>query len=563
MKKNLFLLLVLFVGLVCISCNGNIKQPEGIGVNPNPLVLVGNKVDCEIAGTFPVKAFGKKSILTITPVLKYESGEAVGESKVFVGEKAKENGEVVYFKQGGTFTLEASFDYVPEMERSELYLRFKAVNNGKEVPMPDVKIADGIIVTQNLAEVSHLEDVLAPDKFQRVMQEMQEADIKFLIQQSTLRDSELKNQGIMRIREVLQNAKGNDKIRVNTFEISGYASPEGSEKLNTRLATERQKNTQIFMSRELSKNKLEAQIGGEITAEDWEGFRKSMEQSTLEDKELVLRVLSMYNDPEEREQQIKNLAAVYKKIAEEILPALRRSKLKLTLDIVGKSDDEIKELFMSNADSLTVEELLYGAMLFEDVDMQVAYYLKATELYPMDYRAFNNIGKIEFERGHYEEANRSLLQAFELNEGDADVNFNLALVTLVFGDIEQAEIYLGKSAGTTGDYNTVKGTIHTLRGEYAEAQQAYGETPSNSAAVQYILNEDYAAARETLELVDRPNATTAYLKAIIGARTNDKDLVLEGLQVAIEKDVKFKEKVKKDIEFAKFAEDDDFQAILH
>ena len=562
MKKNLFLLLVLFVGLFCASCNGDLKEPEGIGVNPNPLVLVGNKVDCEIAGTFPAKAFGKKGVLTVTPVLKYEGGEAEAEPKVFVGEKAKENGEVVYFKQGGTFTMEASFDFVPEMEKSELYLRFTAVNNGKEVALPDLKIADGVIVTQNLAEVSNLQEVLAPDKFQRIIQEMQEADIHFLIQQSNLRSSELKNKSISRIKDVLKKAKGNEKMRVNKFEISGYASPEGSEKLNTRLATDRQKNTHKYMSQELSKNKLEAQIGGEITAEDWEGFRKSMEQSSLEDKELVLRVLSMYKDPEEREAQIKNLSAVYKKIAQEILPALRRSKLKLTVDIIGKSDDEIKALFETKPDSLNVEELLYGATLYESIDTQLLYYLKTTEIYPMDYRAFNNIGKIEFERGNYEEANRSFLKALELNEGDADLNFNLAMVTLVFGDVEQAEVYLGKAAGTSGDYNTVKGTIHTLRGEYAEAQQAYANTPSNSAAVQFIINEDYATARQTLDNIEKPNATTAYLKAIVGARTNDRDLVFESMKSAIEQDEKFKTKAQRDIEFAKFVDDDDFQAII-
>lgn len=562
MKRVFILSTIITVMLAFVACGGSVKQPEGITVNPSPLKVVGNKVDCEITGSFPVKSFPKVAILTVTPVLKYEGGEATSESKTFIGEKMKENGEMVSFALGGTFSMQASFDFVPEMEQAELYLRFTATQKGKPVDVPEVKIADGTIVTQNRAEVSNIVEVLTPDSFQRVIQNLQEADIHFLIQQSTLRSSELKNQGIKDIKETLKSAKKNDRKRVSKFEISGYASPDGGEQLNERLATDRQKTTQRYMSAEMQKNKLKAQIESQITAEDWEGFQKSIEASSLEDKELVLRVLSMYTDPEERETQIKNLSEVYKKIADEILPALRRSKLRLTMDLIGKSDAEIQALFNTKPDSLTIEEILYGATLNDTIEYKLAYYEKTIELYPDDYRAYNNIGKIEFERGNYEEANVRLQKAVELNPDDADINFNLALVTMVLGDVDKAEVYLGKASGTTGDYNTVQGTIYTLRGEYAQAQQSYANTPSNSAAVQLILAEDYTGAKETLDKVERPNATTDYLRAVVGARTNDRDLVISGLKGAVAQDETFKARAQKDIEFAAFAEDNEVQAII-
>lgn len=562
MKRVFILSTIITVMLAFVACGGSVKQPEGIMVNPSPLKVVGNKVDCEITGSFPVKSFPKVAILTVTPVLKYEGGEATSESKTFIGEKMKENGEMVSFALGGTFSMQASFDFVPEMEQAELYLRFTATQKGKPVDVPEVKIADGTIVTQNRAEVSNIVEVLTPDSFQRVIQNLQEADIHFLIQQSTLRSSELKNQGIKDIKETLKSAKKNDRKRVSKFEISGYASPDGGEQLNERLATDRQKTTQRYMSAEMQKNKLKAQIESQITAEDWEGFQKSIEASSLEDKELVLRVLSMYTDPEERETQIKNLSEVYKKIADEILPALRRSKLRLTMDLIGKSDAEIQALFNTKPDSLTIEEILYGATLNDTIEYKLAYYEKTIELYPDDYRAYNNIGKIEFERGNYEEANVRLQKAVELNPDDADINFNLALVTMVLGDVDKAEVYLGKASGTTGDYNTVQGTIYTLRGEYAQAQQSYANTPSNSAAVQLILAEDYTGAKETLDKVERPNATTDYLRAVVGARTNDRDLVISGLKGAVAQDETFKARAQKDIEFAAFAEDNEVQAII-
>lgn len=557
MKKGL--LLSIIAAAVLTSC-GKLQKPEEINVNPNPLTVVGNKVNADITGTFPAK-FAKKGVLTITPVLKYNGTEAVGESVTYIGEKVKDNGSVVNYKQGGTYSQSCSFDYVPAMDKSELYLRFTAKVGKKEVEIPEVKVADGLIATAKLAKAEDNAAVVTPDKFQRIIQEVQEADIKFLIQQSALRNSETNSQSVKDLRAAIKEANSNEKKAINKLEVSGYASPEGSLDLNTKLATDRQKNAQKFLKNQLKKDKVKSDIASEITAEDWEGFQAAMENSNMQDKDLVLRVLSMYSDPEEREAQIKNLSSVYKTIAEQVLPELRRSRLILTTDLIGKSDDEIKDLVENDFKQLNVEEALYAATLTTDNAKKLAIYQQVADKFG-DYRAYNNIGMIYFSQGNIAEARRAYAKALNTQPNNADVNYNAGLAAMADGDLAKAEEYLGKAAGTEGNLSAAMGTLYTMKGDYKAAKAAYGNTASNNAAVQQILNEDYAGARQTLANVKEPNATTAYLTAVVAARTNDREAVYSNIKTAVAKDAKLKAKAQNDIEFSKYAEDATFQAIV-
>ncbi len=560
MKKSFFFASVIAMA-VLTSC-GTAVQPEQVTVNPSPLTVVGDNVDATITGTFPVKKFSKKAVLTVTPVLKYEGGEAVGEPVTYVGEKAKENGKTVSYKEGAKYSQQASFKYVPAMAKSELYLRFTAKKGNKTVEIPDMKVADGVVATAKLAQAQDVKPQITADKFQRIIQEMQEADIRFLIQQSNLRNSELKTQEMKDLQAAIKDADQDEKKAINKLEVSGYASPDGGVKLNSTLADARQANAQKYLQKQLKKNKVKAEIESSVTAQDWEGFQKAMEESNIQDKDLVLRVLSMYSDPEEREAQIKNLSAVYKTIADEILPELRRSRLILTTDLIGKSDEEIAELAKNDPASLNVEELLYAATLTKDANEQMAIYKKAVELFPNDYRGYNNMGMLYFNQGSIAEARRSYTQALKIASSNPDVNYNAGVAALADNDLAMAQQYLGKAAGTQGDLNAAMGTLYTMKGEYAAAKNAYGDKPSNNAAVQQILNEDYAAARQTLARVENPNATTAYLAAIVGARTNDRDAVYSNLKAAIQRDAQFRRKAQKDIEFAKYQEDQQFQDII-
>ena len=548
MKKSLKVFASVMALAILASC-GTAVQPEQVTVNPSPLAVVGNLVEADITGTFPVKKFGTKAVLTVTPVLKYNGTESVGESVTYVGEKAKENGTAISYKEGGKFSLKASFEYVPEMEKSELYLRFTAKNGNKTVAIPDMKIADGVISTAKMAKAEDVPAQVTADKFQRIIQEVQDADIKFLIQQTNLRNSELKSQA-------LKNKA------INKLEVAGYASPDGEQDLNAKLADARQEKSQKYLQKQLKKAKVNATIESNVTAEDWAGFQAALEASNIQDKELVLRVLSMYSDPEEREAQIKNLSAVFKTIAEEVLPALRRSRLILTTDLIGKSDEEIANLAVNDPAALNVEELLYAATLTNDATEKLAIYKKATELFANDCRGYNNMGMIYFSQGNITEARRCYAKALQLEPNNADVNYNAGLAAMAENDLAKAEEYLGKAAGTEGDLNVAMGTLYTMKGEYTAAKNAYGKTASNNAAVQQILNEDYAGALQTLAKVEKPNATTAYLTAVVSARQNNRDAVYTNLKLAIERDANLKAKAQNDIEFAKYQAEEAFQAIV-
>ncbi len=562
MKKILFLVSAMALTLLT-ACNKDMPKPENLVVNPNPLEVRGGNIKAEITGTFPAKTFLKKGVLVVTPVLKYNGQETLGEPVQYVGEKAKVNGTVVNYKEGGAYKQTFVCKYTPEMNKSELYLRFTAIVKKDTIAIPDLKVADGLVATSQHAASSAQElGTVTPDKYQRIIQELTEADIRFLIQQSNLRSSETRSEAIKNLRSAIKDADTTANKAINNIQIAGYASPDGTQDLNEGLAQKRQAVAQKFLQRQLKKDKVEATLDSKVTAEDWAGFQELMENSNLKDKELVLRVLTMYTDPEEREAQIKNLSAVYSTIADEILPALRRSRLILTTDLIGRSDDEILAQYKEDAAVLSVEELLYTATLVNTCKEKAEVYNKVIALHPGEYRGYNNLGLLQFRGGKVSEARRSFAKALEIAPNNADVNYNAGLAALSEGDVAKAEEYLGKAAGTTGDLASAMGTLYTLKGDYAQATKSYGKTATNSAAVQQILNEDYAAARQTLANVAEPNALTAYLAAVVASRTNDREGVYANLKTAIAKDADYKEQAANDIEFAKFADDATFQAIV-
>jgi tetratricopeptide (TPR) repeat protein len=545
------------------SCNKPLPSPSDIQVNPNPLQMKGGKVHADITGTFPAKQFAKKGVLVVTPVLKLQDGtEVLGTPVTYVGEKAKENGKKVSYKKGGTYSQAFDCVYDPKMAASELYLRIEARNGNKEYEVPDIKIADGVNVTPTLATAADNYTAGTPDQFQRVIQALTEADIMFLIQSADLRSSEQKSEAVKALEAAIRDANADERKAINHIEISGYASWDGALDLNQSLAEKRRAIVEQFLSRKLKKAKINVDaIVGSVTAEDWEGFKTALENSNVQDKDVILRILNMQQDPEERERQIKNLVSVYPTLAEVILPQLRRSRMILTTDIIGKSDDEIRELMQNDPGKLSVEEMLYATSLTDDPAAKMAIYEQVAQRYN-DYRAYNGMGQLYFQSGNIEEAQRCFAKALELQPNDPDVNYNAGLAAMAANDLEQAEVYFGKSAGTKGNLRAAYGTLYTMKGDYASAKREYGETASNNAAVQHILDEDYAAATQTLNNVREPNATTAYLKAIVGARTNDKAAVIANLRDAIAQDAKFKARAAKDIEFARFAEDAEFQAIV-
>ena len=554
MIKKMYLPLVALLVLALSSCSkmGELSA-DYFTTNPEVLEAVGGKVPVTINGKFPEKYMKKNASVEVTPVLRWNGGEAKGQPAVFQGERVEGNGQTISYRAGGNYTMKASFDYVPEMAKSELYLDFVINKGGKTYTIPSVKIADGVIATSELPTVNSANASYAADAYQRIIKQAQEANIMFLIQQANLRNSELKSETMKEFHNKVAEVNADTKnYKLNNIEVSAYASPDGGVKLNTGLAENREKNAEKYLNRQLKKAKIETNVDAKYTAQDWEGFKELVAKSNLQDKDLILRVLSMYQDPEQREAEIKNISSVYKTLADEILPQLRRARLTANYDIIGRSDEEINEAFDTDAKVLSVEELLYAATLTNDNARKEAIFNKTTQLYPNDYRAYNNLGELAYAAGDVAKAASYFKQAAAKNANAAEANANLGLCELVNDNVAAAEAYLGKATGADA-VNEALGNLYIKQGQYQRAVNAFGDAKTNSAAQAQILAKDYNKAKATLQAIQKKDAMTDYLMAIVGARTNNESLVASSLKSAIAKDASLAAKAANDLEFVKYA----------
>lgn len=566
MFKKISTLLSLVAIVLFSSCSSKMSglQSNNFTVTPAVLEVVGSEVPVTIDGRFPQEFFNKKSILTITPVLKYKGGESVAEPITFQGEKVQGNNRVVSYDNGGSFTMKMNFDYKPEMAESELYLKFTVSKGNKSYELPEVKVADGCIATSQLyqATVTKAKVAVGEDAFQRVIKQAQQANIMFLIQQTNLRSSQLNTDDIKALKSAMK-AVASDTLKkvLDNVEVSAYASPDGGMSLNVDVANGREKNTAKYVRKQMKAAKLEGNLDTNYTAEDWEGFQQLVAQSNLPDKELILRVLSMYTEPEEREAQIKNISSVYSELADEILPQLRRARITLNYQLIGRSDAEIMEQYKADPTVLSLEEILYAAVVSEDVKEQENIYKTAMRIYPNDYRSYNNLGVIAYNKGDYATAEEYWKKATSLAPNAPEVNVNKGYLALLEGDVAKAEAYMAKgSSANVGD--EALATLYMAQGQYVRAADLFGSEPSNSAALAQILNKDYSTAKNTLSAVKEPDATTYYLTAVLGARTSNAAMLYDGLKKAVKMDPSMAAKAMGDLEFSKYVTSEAFQAII-
>ena len=526
---------------------------DNFTVTPNPLETQAGQVPATINGTFPEKYMKKKAVVTVTPELRYADGQvANGNSATFQGEKVMGNDQTISYKVGGRYTMKTAFNYVPDMQKSEMYLTFDARIGKKQQKVPAVKVANGVIATSELYKKTLASEsgIIAPDTFQRVNEKKQEANIKFLINQANIRKSELKNNSVQEFVEMLKKINADrEGFNIQNVEIQAYASPEGGVKFNDQLAGKRQNESEKYVKGTLKQNKVNADIDAHYTAQDWDGFQKLVAASNLQDKDVILRVLSMYEDPQEREQQIRNMSAGFRELADGILPELRRSRLIINYETIGRSDEQIEQQYKDDAAKLSADELLYLATFDKTPAEQEAIYTKTTQIYDKDYRAYNNLAALALAKGDKAAAQKYAEKAASLGSDTPEAQANMGLLALVNGNVQDAERAISKSANSE-NVKAALGALNIAKGNYAQAEQYFGKTNSNTAALAQLLNKNYAAAAKTLDKVQNPNAMTDYLHAVVAARRGNKFAASSYLKEALQKDPSLKQYAENDLELS-------------
>ena len=564
MSKKISLCMTVLAAAVLSSCSKmGPLSPDYFTVTPNPLEAQAGKVPVTINGLFPEKYMKRKAVVTVTPVLRYEGGEALGQPATFQGEKVVGNNQTISYRVGGNYTMKTTYDYIDPMHKSELYLVFAATVGKKSVSIPEVKVADGVIATSELVKrtLKSASTSYAQDNFQRIIKKKQEANIQFLINQAKIRTGEIKSVSVQDFLATLKDIPVEENRKAfDGIEISSYASPDGSLDFNTKLADQRGKTTKSYVAGEMKAAGVEGNVDSKYTAEDWEGFQQLVSQSNIQDKDVIIRVLSMYNDPEEREKQIRNISAAYGDLTKEILPRLRRSRIMLHYNLIGRTAEEIMSQFNQEPAKLSVEEMLYAASMADDEEQQEKILGKMKDIYPNDYRSYNNLATLAYQRGDYAQAKQLVDKALALNANAPEANVNKGLLSMLDGNTAEATQYLSKGSNALG-LNEALGNLYLLQGNNAQAVKAFGKDASNSAALAQLLNKDYLSAATTLNGVAEPDAMTSYLKAIIASRTNNTDLAIDNLKTAVSLDSSLADYAAKDLEFVKLRNDAAFKQI--
>ena len=573
MKKFNFSFLVIFMAAILFSgCSGLNKMKKnasdiGFETTPEVVEMHGGNVDIAIDARFPEKYFNAKAVVVATPVLKTPAGDVEFEPVTLQGEKVTANNKVINYKAGGRMSYKGTVPYNEDMRLSELMVNMIASKGSKSVAFDPIKLADGVVSTPLLIVPGEAETIVAKDKFQRIIPEQYEADIHYVINRADVRDEEKKSSDIADLKDKVKAANEKDNVQFRGVEVSAFASPDGEIDFNDKLAGNRSQTATNYFRKELKDLKVSQADQDSFfnllhTAEDWEGFQEMVSKSSIQDKDLILRVLSMYNDPVVREKEIRNLSAAFTELADEILPKLRRSKLIVNADIIGKSDEEIMKLAVSDPSELNIEELLYAATLTDDLKTQNSIYNAAAEQNPKCFRAWNDLGITYLQLGEFDKGKNAVNKSSELNSKSPVVLNNMGVIALADGDFEKAEGLFRSAAGAGNEVDHNLGIINVKKGNYKQAVNNFGSSCLFNAALAQTLNKDYTGALKTLDCVNESCIMKDYLRAVVYARQGSSENMYKALEAAVSTKPEFKEMAKTDIEFGKYFEEDKFKNLV-
>jgi tetratricopeptide (TPR) repeat protein len=566
----------LSVAVILTSCDGlgkMIKKQKDIKytVTPNPIEMHADSIQFSVNGKFNPKLFAKKVTLTLTPVVKYSTGgEKVLKPVTLVGEKATGSGQKIGYASGGTFNYTSEkFAYEPGMRNAKVELRGEGSVKKKKKAFAPVEMADGTIITPLLVRNDE-KGIMGKDAFVKVIPANQTTHIYYVINQSNVRPTELKSEETKAFSQFITDNLNSPWYEFKGISVSAYASPDGETEKNENLAKDRANSGSAAIMGEFKKNKNkdvtfgkskeQYQIG--TTKEDWEGFKSLMEASTMADKDLILRVLTMYSDPDQRRKEIKNLSKTYVELADKILPKLRRSEITVNVDKKSRTDEMITKLMTSYPDSLSVEELLYGANLTNDVNTKVQVYKAAETKYGSDWRTSNNLGVALLMQNKVSEAGEAFKRAEKVANGAAEVSNNLGIIEAKNGNrIAAMELY--KKAGGAPETKYNMGILDIRNAKYSDAVANFGDFKGHNKALAQLLAGTPGAVKETIDASnEKEMAYSYYLKAVAAARGGNTADVLSNLKTAIEKDSALKAWAKDDAEFIKLRSDSGFTALV-
>ncbi|MBP7039081.1 MAG: hypothetical protein KBB30_09275 [Bacteroidales bacterium] len=570
MKKIRSYFILILAASFLSGCAGLNKMKKEAGdinyeVTPKVLEAHGGLVNVTIKGTFPEKYFNKKATLALTPVLTYAGGEtAFDKVQVLQGEKVMANNKVISYS-GGDFTYTSAIPYTDAMKRSELVLRTNASMGNKSLDFDPLKLADGVIATSTLVEKDAKGSIM-PDQYVRIVPETKVADINYVINQAVVRSSELKRDDVVALKDYIVAADADPNKEIKSAVTSSYASPDGKFDQNEKLSGRRGVSADKVLKNEFKKIEVAKEDGffsTITTAEDWEGFKTEVENSSIPDKDLILRVLSMYSDPDVREREIRNMSAAFEVLKTDILPKLRRSKLIVNVDNIGRTDEQILAQMRSDPKVLSLEEMLHAGALTSDLNEKLAFYKSTADAHPKCVRAHNNVAVTYLYLGKPDDAIAALDKAKAIANNDV-VKSNTAFAYVLKGDMVKAEELFNSMTTSTPESRYGLGIVAITKGEYDKAVNFFGNEASNNLALAQILKGDVNRAKTTLESLtgEAKTALTSYLKAIVGSRLDDKAYTLNALKEAASLSPEFRAAMKNDIEFAKYFSDSSFAGLF-
>ena len=545
MNKGIKILTAAVLGLAAVACSSPKKmaeQAENVIVKSDPAVLevVAGKIEANVTVTYPEKYFHPKAVLEVTPVIVYEGGEAKMEPYYFQGEKVKDNYEVVS-ADGATVTKPVSFKYAEGMEKCYLELRGVVRFGDKSTELPAKKVADGANTTYMLVCQNGKVDYKA-DAYQEIIKQTAEGQVLYTINSSVVRNNQLKGESVKNFLAALDEIKANERKELVSTDVVAYASPDGGEELNTKLSDKRSQTAEKAFNKITKDEELGVPVNVKSIGQDWEGFQELVSESDIEDKDLIIRVLSMYSDPAVREQEIKNMSAVYKELAKEVLPELRRARFIANVEYTNYTSEELLQLINDNIDVLDEEALLRAATLVKDLKGKVAVYEKAVEKYSSA-RAQYNIAAAYLNAGETAKGKAALAK---VAEKDADYQNAMGVVALQEGNLADAARYFAAAGNAASKEN--QAVVDILNGKYADAAAKLAGSEGLNKALALILTDDLASASKAVDC-DCPKA--AYLKAVIAARQGNADAVKANLEKAGQ-DKDLAARAAKDIEFVQF-----------